>query len=986
MNVMNRPLFRALGGGAEKFPDLSGDGRVTQKDILIGRGVIKRQEGGGVGAMGPAQMPAQMPAEPPLDPLAEAVLSARQQGEKVGLDYLADTMEGIDLAANTEELINSIRGNDAPLEQRVAELATFVGEQDARRTPESVLTMVQPTIMLTEEGALDSGVGALIQQVIGETDMNDEMGQGVGALMAQGQPEPVQQFNQGGAVKKFAPGGEVYSNTLDRRVGQSVPGGIEGMKTAGFGLASVPGLESLIGEDAFRVLQDRAFSQRAPRTAREAGAEFQKLMEEAYDVEGARAASDREAALDLARAGFAFASGRDPRTGENMAGRGFLAQLGTVGQQYAESAAERLARERKGEQAIRLAAVQQGIAAEERDLAEQQQLRSQAVGSILQGAMDERRLAQQGKTTQAQLRAAGNELQATLGYNASESDATRKFQAEQTERKAEISEKMARLEQELEEAQEQNNFGRTKELKEIIQNNTLELAKVNFDYGLAMQMDKFRREKENKTAFINLQGGIGRNLTELKLASAAQLQDDQQAFLTGEAALDRRSVYVIDALERGFRGDQAALDRAFRGDQAALDRQLRRGLSEDELNYRRDVLKLSEQEFLLKKGLAPSTSNSFLFDISFGLFGEGSQARSLNQIKVEMEQLRKRALEQGIDQTFLSRTDQDLANYINLADLSLRQENLAFQKSNSVLSALAAQGVGPKFGTAAEQTELLGNTQAINAYAQGLNVPGFDIALNNMFGTVTLDNRGNQVPARKLTPALRAALIKRKEAGFAVPSLPGFANGGGVDMGAGQGLLDPVTGYRFPLPTPPQEPEQIPRTYEPMISRDVEDITLATGGQEYISNILGTAGNTVANVLFGDDLGLAGDIKEAKKAVETLGTVATTTLMAAIPGKDNVELQRMLKNLQVPADTLSLQDAEALDYFNLARNTMALGIQNQEDLLENANLTRKEITKVQTDLAQMNSIQAEYDNIIKAYEAKLKPSQQVFDELDKFFN
>ena len=159
MNVMNRPLFRALGGGAEKFPDLSGDGRVTQKDILIGRGVIKRQEGGGVGAMGPAQMPPQMPAEPPLDPLAEDVLSARQQGEKVGLDYLADTMEGIDLAANTEELINSIRGNDAPLEQRVAELATYVGEQDARQTPESVLTMVQPTIMLTEEGALDSGVG-----------------------------------------------------------------------------------------------------------------------------------------------------------------------------------------------------------------------------------------------------------------------------------------------------------------------------------------------------------------------------------------------------------------------------------------------------------------------------------------------------------------------------------------------------------------------------------------------------------------------------------------------------------------------------------------------------------------------------------------------------------------------------------------------------------------------------------------------------------
>jgi hypothetical protein len=64
---------------------------------------------------------------------------------------------------------------------------------------------------------------------------------------------------------------------------------------------------------------------------------------------------------------------------------------------------------------------------------------------------------------------------------------------------------------------------------------------------------------------------------------------------------------------------------------------------------------------------------------------------------------------------------------------------------------------------------------------------------------------------------------------------------------------------------------------------------------------------------------------------------------------------------------------------------MDLGIKNQEDLLENANLTRKEITKVQTDLAQMNAIQAEYDNVIKAYEAKLLPSEEVFDSLDKFF-
>ena len=35
-DVMDRPMFNG-GGGANKFPDLSGDGKVTQKDILIGR-------------------------------------------------------------------------------------------------------------------------------------------------------------------------------------------------------------------------------------------------------------------------------------------------------------------------------------------------------------------------------------------------------------------------------------------------------------------------------------------------------------------------------------------------------------------------------------------------------------------------------------------------------------------------------------------------------------------------------------------------------------------------------------------------------------------------------------------------------------------------------------------------------------------------------------------------------------------------------------
>ena len=41
----------AQGGSVKKFPDLSGDGKVTQKDILMGRGVIKAAKGGLAGRL-----------------------------------------------------------------------------------------------------------------------------------------------------------------------------------------------------------------------------------------------------------------------------------------------------------------------------------------------------------------------------------------------------------------------------------------------------------------------------------------------------------------------------------------------------------------------------------------------------------------------------------------------------------------------------------------------------------------------------------------------------------------------------------------------------------------------------------------------------------------------------------------------------------------------------------------------------------------------
>ena len=43
--VRNKMGYMKASGKVKKFPDLSGDGKVTKKDILMGRGVIKKKNG-----------------------------------------------------------------------------------------------------------------------------------------------------------------------------------------------------------------------------------------------------------------------------------------------------------------------------------------------------------------------------------------------------------------------------------------------------------------------------------------------------------------------------------------------------------------------------------------------------------------------------------------------------------------------------------------------------------------------------------------------------------------------------------------------------------------------------------------------------------------------------------------------------------------------------------------------------------------------------
>jgi len=205
-SVMQRQMF-AKGGAA--FPDMNNDGDITQADILMGRGVEFKQEGGIAGMMQP-------PAAEQLDPQAveQMMMTASQS---------TGDLEG---AQDFEQMMNMVRGDDASMGERREELAGVVGPEDAMQTPESVLALVQPVMQIA---SVDQGIGELAQPEM-QQPMEGPMAGGIMSTMAPPPPPaapptappmmggpPPANFKDGGLVRRgdnqpvqmYAPGGEV---------------------------------------------------------------------------------------------------------------------------------------------------------------------------------------------------------------------------------------------------------------------------------------------------------------------------------------------------------------------------------------------------------------------------------------------------------------------------------------------------------------------------------------------------------------------------------------------------------------------------------------------------------------------------------------------------------------------------------------------------------------------------------------------------------
>ena len=208
-------------GGAAGPPDVTRpgggplDGKFTQADLLKLRGVEFKQYGGSVGmqmggepmmAQQAAMMQAPMPQDPSMD-------QAMAQAAQVGMDpaavegMLSQVSEGIgnlDDAEDFEQVMNSMRGDEAPISERYAELAEIVGEEDAEATPESVLALVQPVMQMAQ---VDQGIGGLAQEEM-SAPVEGNMAGGIMSTVNMGEevPAPVN-FNQGGPVVAMANGG-----------------------------------------------------------------------------------------------------------------------------------------------------------------------------------------------------------------------------------------------------------------------------------------------------------------------------------------------------------------------------------------------------------------------------------------------------------------------------------------------------------------------------------------------------------------------------------------------------------------------------------------------------------------------------------------------------------------------------------------------------------------------------------------------------------
>jgi len=123
--MANRQMMK--NGGEASFPDLSGDGKVTQKDILIGRGVIEKANGGEI------DMALQDVSRGTMD--MEAPQMQPSQEEMAAVQQIMDmVMQMMQSGASEEEIIAALKEMGLS-DQDIAMIMQAIVEQGQQQNP-----------------------------------------------------------------------------------------------------------------------------------------------------------------------------------------------------------------------------------------------------------------------------------------------------------------------------------------------------------------------------------------------------------------------------------------------------------------------------------------------------------------------------------------------------------------------------------------------------------------------------------------------------------------------------------------------------------------------------------------------------------------------------------------------------------------------------------------------------------------------------------
>ena len=211
-NVLKRSMFQ-MGGAAFGEPPLP-------TAPPMGGGIV---EGLGLNAPDP------MPTAPPTPSPAE------QQAISGGIESLTGMLGQIEGADDTQSLINAMRGDEKTVDERYTELAKYVGREDATATPESVLTLVQPTFELLDQAETGGAMMGLSSDML-EPSAPPPVEETMSLTETETITEPVQGFQWGGFAAKKSntpvyrqdgspPWGEVNPYTQGAPQGKRILGG-----------------------------------------------------------------------------------------------------------------------------------------------------------------------------------------------------------------------------------------------------------------------------------------------------------------------------------------------------------------------------------------------------------------------------------------------------------------------------------------------------------------------------------------------------------------------------------------------------------------------------------------------------------------------------------------------------------------------------------------------------------------------------------------